>query len=110
LQSQWGTSDAIYHRELMIGGPPWAGDPLWRAQSPITYAANFKTPILLSVGERDFRVPMNNTLEMYAAVQRMQVPAKLLIWPDENHWIVKGDDSRFFYGAVTDWLDRWINK
>ena len=108
LQTQWGTSDAIYHRELMVGGPSWENNPLWRDQSPITYAANFKTPILLSVGERDFRVPMNNTLEMYAALQRMRVPAKLLVWPEENHWILNGEDSRFFYTTVADWLARWV--
>ena len=108
LQTQWGTSDAIYHRELMVGGPSWEGNPIWREQSPITYAAQFKTPILLSVGERDFRVPMNNTLEMYAALQRMRVPAKLLVWPEENHWILNGEDSRFFYTTVAEWIARWL--
>ena len=108
LQTQWGTSDAIYHRELMVGGPSWENNPIWRDQSPITYAASFKTPILLSVGERDYRVPMNNTLEMYAALQRMRVPAKLLVWPDENHWILNGENSRFFYTTVADWLARWL--
>lgn len=108
LQTQWGTSDFIYHRELEVGGPSWENNPIWREQSPITYAGNFKTPILLSVGEHDFRVPMNNTLEMYAALQRMRVPAKLLIWPEENHWITNGEDSRFFYNAVWDWIARWI--
>jgi dipeptidyl aminopeptidase/acylaminoacyl peptidase len=108
LQTQWGTSDAIYHRELMVGSPSWENNPLWREQSPITYAANFKTPILLSVGEHDYRVPMNNALEMYAALQRMRVPAKLLVWPDENHWILNGEDSRFFYRTVAEWIAKWL--
>jgi dipeptidyl aminopeptidase/acylaminoacyl peptidase len=109
LQGQWGTSDTIYGRELMLGTPFW--DPknkIWIDQSPLTYAANFKTPILLSVGEHDYRVPMNNTLEMYAVLQRMRVPAKLLVWPDENHWILNGENSRFFYKTVADWLNRWV--
>src|SRR5207237_5795754 len=63
LQTQWGTSDFIYGRELELGGPYWEGAAIWREQSPTTYAKNFKSPILLSVGEHDFRVPMNNTLE-----------------------------------------------
>lgn len=108
LQTQWATSDSIYHRELMVGGPSWENNPLWREQSPITYAANFKTPILLSVGERDYRVPMNNALEMYAALQRMRVPAKLLVWPEENHWILNGENSRFFYSVVAEWIGKWI--
>jgi len=108
LQTQWGTSDVMYGRELMMGSPFWENTRLWLDQSPIAYAKNFKTPILLSVGENDFRVPMNNTLEMYAALQRMRVPARLLVWPDENHWILKGENSRVFYREVRDWLARWL--
>lgn len=108
LLTQWGTSDAIYHRELMVGGPAWDKNPIWVDQSPLTYAGNFKTPILMSVGEHDFRVPMNNTLEMWAALQRMKVPSRLLIWPDANHWIQNAEDSRFFYKEVADWLAKWI--
>jgi dipeptidyl aminopeptidase/acylaminoacyl peptidase len=91
---QWGTSDVSYERELMNGGPPWLQAKTWTEQNPIRKAANFKTPILLSVGERDFRVPMNNTLENWSALQRMKVPSRLLVWPDENHWITNGENSR----------------
>jgi len=108
LEAQWGTSDAVYHREVTIGGPPWAGDPLWRAQSPISYAAQFKTPVLLSVGERDFRVPLNNTLEYWTALKRQQVPSRLLVFPDENHWILRGEDSRYFYQEVAAWLEKYL--
>ena len=91
LQTQWGTSDGNYHRELMVGGPFWdPNNKIWIDQSPLTYANRFKTPILMSVGENDFRVPMNNTLEMWAALQRMRVPSKLMVWPEENHWILNG--------------------
>jgi dipeptidyl aminopeptidase/acylaminoacyl peptidase len=108
-ESQWGASDGIYHRELMAGGPPWEETPTWRTQNPIHNAAKFRTPILLSVGERDFRVPLNNTLEMWSAVQRMQVPGRLLVWPNANHWILDGNDSRHFYEEVHAWLARWLN-
>jgi dipeptidyl aminopeptidase/acylaminoacyl peptidase len=107
-ESQWGTSDTIYGRELMNLGPPWEQGAVWREQNPIRYAARFKTPIMLSVGEHDYRVPMNETLEMWSAVQRMQVPSRLLVWPDENHWILNGENSRYFYKEVADWLARWL--
>jgi len=107
-EAQWGTSDTIYNRELMNLGPPWEQGPVWREQNPIRYAARFKTPIMLSVGEHDYRVPMNNTLEMWSALQRMQVPSRLLVWPDENHWILNGENSRYFYKEVADWLARWL--
>jgi dipeptidyl aminopeptidase/acylaminoacyl peptidase len=108
LESQWATSDGIYHREIANGGPFWEGGKIWKEQSPITYAAKFKTPILISVGEHDFRVPMNNTLEAWAILQRQQIPSRLLVWPDENHWIQNPENSREFYKEVADWLAKWL--
>jgi dipeptidyl aminopeptidase/acylaminoacyl peptidase len=107
-EAQWGTSDGIYHRELMAGGPPWEQSKTWREQNPIRNAAKFKTPMLLSVGENDFRVPLNNTLENWSALQRMKVPSRLLVWPNANHWITNGEDSRHFYEEVHAWLARWL--
>lgn len=108
LASQWGTSDSVYHREVMIGGPPWDNDPLWRTQSPLSHAADFRTPVLLSVGEHDFRVPLNNTLEYWTALQRQQIPARLLVFPEENHWILNGENSRLYYDEVNGWLSKYL--
>lgn len=108
LESQWGMSDGIYGREVTNGGPPWEKNPIWREQSPITYAANWKTPMLLSIGERDFRVPIGNTLENWSALQRMKVPSRLLVWPDAWHWILKPEDSRHFYAEVDAWLAHYL--
>ena len=108
LDMQWGMSDGIYHRELMMGGPYWENPRKWIEQSPLAKAGQFKTPMLLSVGDNDFRVPMGNTLTMYSALQRMNVPSKLLVWPDENHWILKGENSRVFYREVRAWLEKYV--
>jgi len=108
LESQWGTSDTIYHREVNNGGPFWEGGKVWQEQNPIRFAKNFRTPILLSVGEHDFRVPMNQTLENWSVLQRMRIPSKLIVWEDENHWISKGEDSRFFYREVMAWLAKYL--
>ena len=91
-----------------MGKPFWEDPKPWLDQSPITYAKDFKTPMLLSDGENDFRVPLNNTLEMYAVLQRMRVPARQMVWPDENHWIAKPENSRVFYREVQAWLARWL--
>jgi dipeptidyl aminopeptidase/acylaminoacyl peptidase len=109
IESQYATSDGIYHRELMNLGPPWEQGKVWREQNPIRFAAHFKTPILLSVGERDMRVPANNTIENWSALQRMRVPSRLLVWPDENHWILNPENSRHWYGEVWDWLGKWLS-
>ncbi|HKQ79044.1 MAG TPA: S9 family peptidase [Blastocatellia bacterium] len=109
LESQWATSDTIYSRELNNGGPVWEQGPVWREQNPIRYAAKFKTPMLITVGENDFRVPLNNSIENWSVLQRQRVPSKLIVFPEENHWILKGENSRFWYGEVHSWLKQWLN-
>jgi dipeptidyl aminopeptidase/acylaminoacyl peptidase len=108
LETQWGTSDVMYGRELAMLGPVWEQNETWRTQNPVRSAANFKTPMLLSIGERDYRVPLNNTLEMWALLQRLKVPSRLLVWPEENHWILNAENSRVFYREVDEWLRRWV--
>lgn len=110
LESQWGTSDTIYSREVNNGGPVWQQGPVWREQNPIRFAANFKTPIMLSVGENDFRVPLNQTLENWSVLQRLRIPSRLLVWPDENHWILKGENSRYWYQEVYAWLKKYLDE
>ena len=108
LESQWGTSDTIYSREISNGGPVWEQGPIWREQNPIRFAKNFQTPILLSVGENDFRVPLNQTLENWSVLQRLRIPSRLIVWPEENHWIQKGEDSRYWYQEVYAWLKKYL--
>ena len=104
LKTQWTTSDIAYSRERGLGGPPWDGKAVWKEQSPFWQTKKLKTPILLSFGERDFRVPYNNGLEFFMLLQRQQVESRLVIFPEENHWVLKGEDSRYFYQEVQDWL------
>jgi dipeptidyl aminopeptidase/acylaminoacyl peptidase len=108
LESQWGTSDTIYHREVNNGGPPWDRGKVWQEQNPIRLAKDFRTPILLTVGERDYRVPLNQTLENWSVLQRLRVPSRLIVFEDANHWISKGEDSRFWYQEVQAWLKKWL--
>ncbi len=108
LLTQWGTSDFNYGREVASGGPPWGDSKVWRDQSPITYGKDWKTPMLLTAGERDYRVPLSNTLETWSTLQRMQVPSRLLIFPDAWHWITRPEDSRQFYREVQGWLAQYL--
>ncbi len=105
---QWGTSDGIYGREVMNGGLPWEKTKTFTEQNPIRYAANFRTPMLITIGERDYRVPINNSLENYAIHQRLKVPVKLVVFPDENHWILNAENGRFFYQQVHEWLGTYL--
>ncbi|MCB1634129.1 MAG: S9 family peptidase [Xanthomonadales bacterium] len=108
LEAQWGTSDIIYGREVTAGGPVWEQGSVWTEQNPARLAANFRTPVLVSVGERDYRVPMNNVLEYWSLLQRQQVPSRLLVYPTEDHWIQNAHNSRHYYGEVHGWLARWL--
>ncbi|HEX2449831.1 MAG TPA: S9 family peptidase [Gemmatimonadales bacterium] len=108
-RSQWATSDLSFSREVSYGGPPWQGGRLWREQNPISHAASFRTPMLVTVGEKDYRVPLNNALETWTVLQRLEIPSRLLVFPDENHWILKGENSRFFYAEVHAWLAKYLS-
>ena len=108
LEGQYTSSDTIYHRELMNGGPPWGESPVWQEQSPSTYADRFSTPILLTIGEKDYRVPVNQTIAAWSYVQRQQVPGRLLVFHDANHWIMKGEEAKYFWQEVHAFLAKYL--
>ena len=108
LRSQWTTSDVVYSRERNLGDPAWEDLPLWRDQSPFYRSTKLRTPILLTYGEKDFRVPLNNGLEFWTVLQRQDVPSRLVVFPDENHWVLKGENSRYFYEEVHGWLAKYL--
>jgi len=110
-KTQWSTRDtaAIHKRELRVGGgAPWETPELWARESPFYFSDRLHTPVLLSVGEKDFRVPLNNSLEFWTALKRQDVPSRLLVFPGEGHHIAGGENSRFFYQEVQAWLARYL--
>jgi dipeptidyl aminopeptidase/acylaminoacyl peptidase len=108
LVTQWGTSDVVYHREANLGGPPWEIPEVWLDQNPLFKDGPWNTPVLVTIGQLDERVPMANVLEYWTTLQRRQVESRLLVFPDENHWIMSGPNSRHFYQEVAEWLERWL--
>lgn len=108
LEGQYSSSDTVYNREIMNGGPAWGDSPVWREQSPSTYADRFSTPILLTIGEKDFRVPINQTISAWTYVQRQQVPGRLLVFHDANHWVMKGAEARYYWQELHAWLAQYL--
>ncbi|MBM3755287.1 MAG: S9 family peptidase [Acidobacteria bacterium] len=106
--SMWGSTDGAYYWEQRNGGPVWDRKGPWVDQSPSTYAANFKTPMLITHGERDYRVPISQAFEIYKLLQRQKVPSKLIVFPDANHWVLKGEDARFHMSEVLAWLKKYL--
>jgi dipeptidyl aminopeptidase/acylaminoacyl peptidase len=106
--SFYGATDGAYDWEVRTGGPVWEQKGAWRDENPAAYAANFSTPMLVTQGEQDFRVPYNQALEMYKLLQRRGVPSRLVMFPDENHWVLKGEDAREHMREVLAWLNKYL--
>ena len=78
------------------------------AHSPHRSLDRITTPVLVIHGERDYRVPIGEGLRLWADLQRRGVEAKFLYFPDENHWILKPQHARIWYGTVLAWLDHHV--
>jgi len=77
----------------------------------VTYSGDlgkYKTPTLVIAGELDYRVPYTQSLEFFTALQRQDVPSKLLLFPDEGHWIMKPQNSQYWYSVVLDWIAKYV--
>jgi len=91
-------------------GMPWDNPELYRKWSPSQYVKDMFTPTLVIHGELDFRVPYGQGLQLFTALQMQGVPSKLLLFPDEGHWILKPRNSILWYETFLDWIDRWTKK
>ena len=108
-ESQYGLNDGGIDRELRMGVPIWeTGKGQWFDQSPIRYARNWKTPMLVTQGEQDFRVPLSESMTTFKLLQRLKVPARFVIFPDEGHWILKGPNSRKHMEEVMAWFAKYL--
>jgi dipeptidyl aminopeptidase/acylaminoacyl peptidase len=76
--------------------------------SPHLGAGNFQTPTLVIHGQKDMRVPVNHGIELYQTLLMRGIPTRLLYYPDENHWILKPQNSLQWYAEVKRWIERWI--
>ena len=91
-----------------MGGPVWEGGGQWMKQSPFRYAANFKTPTLITQGEQDFRVPISESITNFKILQRLKVPSRLVVFGEEGHWILKGENNRLHMQEVLAWLKKYL--
>ena len=107
LLSQYA-SDVTQGRAKSMGGEPWSGLDAIERWSPARYTSEMKTPMLVIHGERDYRVPVTQGLECYGVLKAKGVPARLVYFPDENHWVLKPRNSILWYREVLAWLERWI--
>ena len=101
-------SDVTQGRGEAAGGEAWEGIEKQDRWSPIRFAAGMNTPMLVVHGERDYRVPVGQGLLIYGMLKAKGVPARLVYFPDENHWVLKPKNSLLWNHEVHAWLARWI--
>jgi dipeptidyl aminopeptidase/acylaminoacyl peptidase len=109
--AMYGETEELWFMDWEFGGPPRQTPELYSRWSPSEYAnalGKFKTPTLVIGGELDFRVPYTQDLEFFTALQRQGVPSKLLIFPDEGHWVLKPQNSQLWYQTFLDWLSKYL--
>jgi dipeptidyl aminopeptidase/acylaminoacyl peptidase len=105
LQSMYGSTEELWFPEWELRGPFWEQPENYRKWSPSNYVKNFRTPTLVIQGELDFRVPAEQGMGMFTALQRRGVESRLLWFPDEGHWVLKPRNSALWYHTVLDWID-----
>jgi dipeptidyl aminopeptidase/acylaminoacyl peptidase len=107
LRSMAGETEEVWFPRWEMGGHPWESDQYDRF-SPSRFADKFKTPMLVITNERDYRVPVGQGMQLFTALQLRKVPSRMVIFPDENHWVLKPGNSRLWYATVLDWLHRYL--
>ena len=110
LPSEFGTTEELWFPLWEMGGTPWDKPAEYAKWSPSSYVKDFHTPTLVIDGELDFRVPYTQGLQLFTALQMQKVPSKLLIYPDEGHWVGKPQNSLLWYKTFIDWFDSWVKK
>lgn len=108
LESMAGATEELWFVNWEFKGMPWQNPTNYNKWSPHKFAMNFKTPTLVTAGEIDYRVPVDQSYQLYTALQLNKTDSKLVVFPDEGHWILKPQNSEFWYGQVLGWLDKYL--
>lgn len=104
-------TEELWFSEWEVGGKAYYEDPAaYERWNPVHHVAKWKTPMLVITGQNDFRIPYTQALAAFTALQRRNVPSRLLVFPDENHWVLKPKNSIQWYNEVFGWLDRWTKS
>jgi dipeptidyl aminopeptidase/acylaminoacyl peptidase len=108
LDSMYGTTEEVWFDEWEHG-KPWETRDQGKF-SPHKYAANFKTPMLIIHNDQDFRVPVSEGMQVFTVLQRKGIRSKLLMFPDEGHWVLKPQNSEFWHRTIFDWLADYLKN
>jgi dipeptidyl aminopeptidase/acylaminoacyl peptidase len=110
LRSMYGSTEELWFPEWEFQGTPWTNPEGYLDFNPSEHVTNFTTPMLVIHGGLDYRVPLEQGLQVFTALRRQGVPARLLYFPDEGHWVLQPKNALVWWDTMLDWLDQWIGE
>jgi dipeptidyl aminopeptidase/acylaminoacyl peptidase len=103
-------TEELWFPEWEHGGTPWDNPKGYAKHNPVDFVKNWKLPTLVIHGGKDYRVVETGGFATFTALQRKGIPSKFLYFPDENHWVLKPQNSAMWHDTVFDWIDRWVKR
>ncbi len=113
LEQQYLETEEMWFPQWDLGGPFWDKNKVTEstyATSPHLFADKWDTPILCIHGEKDYRILYSQAVSAFQAARLRGVPAELLLFPDENHWVLKPQNGVLWQRTYFNWLDRWLKN
>ncbi len=111
LESMYGSTEELFFVNWDLGGPYWKGGEIQKEYnqfSPHRFVKNWKTPLFVIHGEKDFRVPVTQGMEAFTAAQVQGVESRFLYFPEEGHWVLGPQNGVLWHRLFFDWLDRYL--
>ncbi len=108
MRSFYYTTEELWFPNWDFGGSYSENSELYERWNPVNHVDNWNTPMLVVTGQKDFRVPYSQGLASFTALQERQIPSQLLVFPEENHWVLGAENSLQWHNTVFAWLDRWL--
>jgi dipeptidyl aminopeptidase/acylaminoacyl peptidase len=110
LRSMAGETEELWFVNWEFKGMPWDQPETYAKWSPSYFVKDFKTPTLVLHGELDYRVPVGQGMQLFTGLQTQKVPSKMVLFPDEGHWILKPQNSLLWYKSFIDWVTEFTTK
>jgi dipeptidyl aminopeptidase/acylaminoacyl peptidase len=103
-------TEEVWFPEWEHKGTPWTAPEEFEKFNPEQFVKNWKTPTLVIHGSLDYRIPESHGFAAFTALQRRNIPSRFLSFPDENHWVLKPQNSKLWHDEVLGWIDRYTKK
>jgi dipeptidyl aminopeptidase/acylaminoacyl peptidase len=101
------STEELWFDEWEHKGTQWENAQAYEKYNPINHVADWKVPMLVVHGQKDFRIPVEQGIAAFTALQRRGIPSEFLVFPDENHWVLKPQNSVLWHDTVNAWLTKW---